>query len=439
MFRGSMPLMSENAVGAATDMQPSNGLNGGIQGAERTDISYAFEVDEGQCKQHLADCRKDAAETVIRWAGTYSANMRRIIAEHCHFVLPARNEGKNVRRVLEYLTQQHGIDASNITLLDCSDKPNDTTATHARSFGIEPVFQDQVMDQLFDEEKLLDLTQSDKVQKGKGLTLTAASAHLYASGTINANNERDRHIVWLDTDPQDYGIGRYDPVGGFAYVREQTQAGTIKPAKSRRNNQPVYVGINALGVLSKPLQTHMEYVGRQPWKLSGEMSRTATSLQHLVMSSGYPVETTMNFSDGELGMKAVHYADGPLRSDGANNLEKETVMYTQILRTLAAVHMWCKANIDARLANLGPVSPRELLHTGWSHSYKRLIDFDATDVRAVNEILSREVFEYIPDETSELPGPVTVANLQESRLLGNLRALRNAGVLGKDVDLPPTV
>lgn len=396
---------------------------------ERTSLDYAFERDETRAKHRLEECRTATREAFVNIAGiSLTDEHRELIRARSHYVLPAFNEGENVGTVLRYLREEHGVSPESITLLDCSTDPEDRTVDVAKNFGVEAVPQERVLADLLDTGRFLDLLQAEKIPRGKGLTLTAAYLHLVAEGIVNEHCQCD-HVVCLDSDPQDYGIGKYDPVGAFAILRNKYDAESMKPAKAKRNNQPVYVGENSLGIMGAHAKDILDYVGRMEWRLSGEMSRSAMLIPQLVMSTGYPVETLMNMSDAELGARFVQYADGPLRSDGENSYEKETVMYTQIIRSRLAIELWNMANIVAQQHKVhAHERPSEVVQALLTRRHKNAVDYDVADVRGVNSILARDIFEYVPDETHIPPRGVDVKDIVESRVIGSVAMLIREGI-----------
>lgn len=403
-------------------------------------MDYAIEREQGT-EERIRELRQASADTLHVWYPEIREDHRPIIRDRSHYVVPAYNEGETIQRVLRYLVHEHEIDSRKITVLNNSTDPHDQTREVSKKFGVEPVEMDRVFSALLDTPKFLDLLQSETVPRGKGLALTAAFMHLLHEGIIQRANERRDHVVMLDADPQDYGVGKYDPVTNFAEMRRLYGAESMKPAKINRNNQPVYVGENAIGIMGLHAKDTLDYNGMMQWRLTGEMSRVGRAIPNTVLSTGYPVETTMNISDGEQGLLFKQYADGHLRSDGHNPLEKETGMYSQILRTRIAIEMWNSVNIQLHAARLHhDLSARDAVRHIMRNSYKRTIDYDADDVRGVNEILAQEIFEYIPRETlnpkssfekgekRQLTG-VQVVDLKEARLIGNIRMLVREGIV----------
>ena len=193
----------------------------------------------------------------------------------------------------------------------------------------------------------------------------------------------------------------------------------MKPAKNgaSRNNQPVYTAANTIGMVGSYGRSLSRYMGSQPWLLSGEMQRRGDVSQQLVMSTGYPVETTMNISDHDLKLRARHYADHRKRGDTSNDLEKETVMYGEIQRVMQALVLYA-----------------------WA-TKKRLIDCGINDVIRLNEIVAFGIDDdehietsrqpgvgmplefYVRDETNDYPNPPRVALIEPKRIIGSIGLL----------------
>lgn len=416
-----------------------------LEQTDRGTIAYAFDSATNGERLPDIDALKEESRRTFRMLDErpLTADEQRLIRDESIYVIPAYNEGIRdaqgnapIEASLRYL-REHGVPPERVTVMNCADKPEDKTGEIARAYGVNEAVQSRVISALVDKDKLLDLMQSHKIPYGKGLTLTTASAHLLETGVIGPHNENDTHVVYLDADPQDYGIGKYDPLSNFARLRVQGGE-SLKPAKSRRNNQPVYVGWNAAAVHGPNARFYQERIGRIQWQLSGEMSRTGRAIKSLAMHTGYPVETTMNMSDAELHLRFMQYADGPLRSDGNNPLEKETVMYTQILRTVGAIIGHQRAGMLMRAAanGRGALSMSAILKSADNQPWTRLIDFEADDVRAVNGTLAEPMAILVPNEKGGVPQTsVDVVQPFEHRLLGTMTMLSRERIVRLSVPL----
>ncbi|TSC79539.1 MAG: hypothetical protein G01um101425_470 [Candidatus Peregrinibacteria bacterium Gr01-1014_25] len=389
----------------------SNGSGNGREAQAHLEGAFTFSAQSPQVASMLQRRQEYVDATSERIELQLTPEHERLIHDKTLYLIPARNEERRIGSVLKYLIDMHRIPLDRILVMSAS---TDRTDDIARSAGVDVRQQGDVLDDALHMDRFLEFQQANSLKQlaGKGITLTAGLLHLMASGKLNRRNAKDLHVTMLDSDPRYGADNGYDPVGHFAELRMHGGE-SMKPAKNgrARNNQPVYVAANALASYDTDYARSIgTYMGAEQWLLSGEMSRAGRASQDLVMSTGYPVETTMNISDHDLMLDFKQYADHQRRGDVDNDLEKETVMYTYILRTILAV---LRQEEQTR---------------------RKLVECGLVDLRAINRRIQgadgsgMPMPIYVRDERSDVPNPVRVVLPEYPRVIGSIALLARNGI-----------
>lgn len=314
-------------------------------------------------------------------------------------LLPVYNQEADIGRTLSYLTNQLGIPPENIV---ASSGSTDRSDQIIEGFGVEVLDQYKTLEKYVDMPKFLELTKADNLKqlRGKGLTMLAGHIHQVMSGRTSEN----KFMLQTDTDIKNIGTGenQWDPVTYFAhYLQENPGIDAIKASKNGRNNQPMHIFFNILPTVDARVGQHYQSVARDRWVLTGEYGWRSDHTSRLRWSTGYAIETVLAMSQTDLDLDRRQVEMPQPRTDGANLMTKETVMYTDIQRTAT-----------------------EIVRTG-----KTLHELSVSEIAGINERRREQMNDiiWLCHEKDANPGPDAMPNeatqIQPGRLIPDIDTL----------------
>lgn len=384
-------------------------LGKGNQGLDRGSIDYAFQKAAAD-ERELMGLRVDSKNSLLNQEGQtvhalgdgFRQDLRDVL-DNMHILLPAYNQEGTIGRTIGYLTEGVGLSPEQITVASNS---TDKTDSIARASGVDVL---QLKD-LFDEyianpDQFFELMQASDLKQLRGKGMNMFLGHLY--GYMTGKRKPHELIVQVDTDITNIGAesDKWDPVTYFAWAAQMKKdLMAVKAAKNGRNNQPIHIGMNTWPVIGEEGEFYQQKVGVERWPLTGEYGWKGEVTERLRWASGYAVEMVLNMSQADAGINKYQIEIPEPRIDGQNPLTKETVMYSDILRTTAGI-----------------------LRTD-----KRLKDLTLFDIQDLNRRLQGHKT-YVMDEKDSNPGPAAHPNdvrvIESSRIIPDFNTLALHGFL----------